>query len=116
MCWQWVRRGRKVTHDNPGARSPITAFYEYDGIAEGRPSITPWMCRDVVGRRRRRLLALRSSNKFNAAPAASFNLDGLTKPTNHASAVMKMILPAVRALRPIPLGGYCSYRTGGMGA
>jgi hypothetical protein len=26
MCCQWVRRGRKVTPDNPDARSPITAF------------------------------------------------------------------------------------------
>jgi hypothetical protein len=29
-CYQWVRRGRKVTPDNPDARSPITAFKECD--------------------------------------------------------------------------------------
>ena len=43
MCCQWVRRGRKVTRDNPDARSPVTAFDECDRIAESHPGIVPWM-------------------------------------------------------------------------
>src|SRR5437660_1521423 len=89
MCCQWVRRGRKVTPDNPDARSPITAFKECDG--ESRHGIVLWMRRDTVGhqsllfdcmglfirsaacRRQEGCWHFHSSNKFNAAPAASFN-------------------------------------------
>ena len=47
MCYQWVRRGRKVTPDNSDARSLITAFKECDG--ESRHGIVLWVCRDTVG-------------------------------------------------------------------
>jgi hypothetical protein len=42
MCYQWVGRGRKVTCDNPDARSPAAAFNECDGIAERCHGIVPW--------------------------------------------------------------------------
>jgi len=47
MCYQWVRRGRKVTPDNSDARSLITAFKECDGAS--RHGIVLWVCRDTVG-------------------------------------------------------------------
>jgi hypothetical protein len=47
ICYQWVRRGRKVTPDNSDARSLITAFKECDG--ESRHGIVLWVCRDTVG-------------------------------------------------------------------
>src|SRR5438552_1780346 len=47
MGCQWVRRGRKVTPDNPDARTPITAFKGCDG--ESRHGIALWMCGDPVG-------------------------------------------------------------------
>jgi hypothetical protein len=39
MCCQWVRRGGKVTPDNPDARGAVAVFNQCDGIAEGRPGI-----------------------------------------------------------------------------
>src|SRR6476661_5338668 len=50
MCYQWVRRGGKVTGDNLGARCRVTTFNECDGGPESRPGIFPWLCRDVVAR------------------------------------------------------------------
>ena len=92
MCYQWVGRGRKVTCDNPDARSPAAAFNECDGIAERCHGIVPWdvsmlvaIIVDLTARiysfdaplpMGRRLLVVGAptpATKFNAAPAASFN-------------------------------------------
>jgi hypothetical protein len=93
MCYQWVGRGRKVTCDNPDARSPAAAFNECDGIAERCHGIVPWdvsmlvaIIVDLTARiysfdaplpMARSLVvgAPTPATKFNAAPAASFNLE-----------------------------------------
>src|SRR4029078_12847401 len=93
MCYQWVRRGGKVTGDNLGARCRVTTFNECDGGPESRPGIFPWLCRDVVARYhsfrlpsllmgRRRLLTVSSllvlppQQRIQCRAAASFNLEG----------------------------------------
>src|SRR6185312_14806723 len=90
MCYQWVRRGGKVTGDNLGARCRVTTFNECDGGPESRPGIFPWLCRDVVARYhsfrlpsllmgRRRLLTVSSllvlppQQRIQCRAAASFN-------------------------------------------
>ena len=95
MCYQWVRRGRKVTCDNPDARSLVTSFNECDGFAKSRHGIVPWMCRDVVGRYHSWSDCSVYHYSFDTLPAAGKRLVGTPTPARNS-------MPRQR-LRSIPL-------------
>jgi len=84
VCYQWVRRGRKVTCDNPDARSLVTSFNGCDGFAKSRHGIVPWMCRDVVGRYHSWSDCSVYHYSFDTLPAAGKRLVGTPTPATNS--------------------------------
>src|SRR4029079_3216523 len=121
MCYQWVRRGGKVTGDNLGARCRVTTFNECDGGPESRPGIFPWLCRDVVARYhsfrlpsllmgRRRLLTVSSllvlppQQRIQCRAAASFN---------QATTLESQVIHKIQELSGQTLSNSHRYHSGG---